>query len=415
MNINIAICRLTSIKKAFRRDSKYNDGKCNGKYNDSDNECILTSKRNAFICKYEDVHYVISSGHNINNNSQDILEINNLKVNLSNSFKLHIPEIDIVIYRINNIDIYDLNVIDLEDNKFTIDDINDKTDLFLLDQYNNLQRTNILFMEKSKYNNYCYPEMLKYFGSIKFKDIEGSSGSPIFDRNNNIYGVLSGYNEKYLNITPFFFIKRIIDEYHHYNNFSGLCNFWHDTVVMKRNLIIAKREDIDYNLYQKTLEKKIGKLIKDDIILKFDNKPIVNGMIHCDLINMEIDLDSYISITKTIHSINKLDIFRPKNLNHNYIQVITGNRDIYSAYNIDITEDDLVIQEINNMIYMKINPILFQYISNYRPIHADMKLLNMFKLKQSEMFDNNYLLVEDKNLNKNIFSDIPEKYLSVKV
>ena len=31
------------------------------------------------------------------------------------------------------------------------------------------------------------------------------------------------------------------------------------------------------------------------------------------------------------------------------------------------------------------------------------------------MFDNNYLLVEDKNLNKNIFSDIPEKYLSVKV
>ncbi len=86
MNINIAICRLISIKKTFRRDSKCND---------RDNECILTSKRNAFICKYENVYYVISSGHNINNNSQDILEINNLKVNLSDSIKLLIPEIDI--------------------------------------------------------------------------------------------------------------------------------------------------------------------------------------------------------------------------------------------------------------------------------------------------------------------------------
>ena len=257
--------------------------------------------------------------------------------------------------------------------------------------------------------------MLKYFGKTSCKNLEGCSGTAIFDTDNNIYGILSGYGSKYLNITPFFFVKRILDEILHYKIFNGLCNFWHDTSIKKRDLVISKREDIDYNLYQKVIGKKIAKLIKDDVILRFDDKNIINGMIFCDLLNISVDIDSYISITKTIHSINSLHIFRPRNLRYKFINIVIGNRNIYSAYNIDIKDDILLLKEIDNKIFFKINPILFKYISEFRPVHIDEKLMNIFKLKQSEMFENKYLLVEDKNVNKNIFQHIPNSYISIKI
>ena len=44
--------------------------------------------------------------------------------------------------------------------------------------------------------------------------------------------------------------------------------------------------------------------------------------------------------------------------------------------------------------------MLFNYISEYRPVNVDKKLMNIFKLKYSEIYDNKYLLVEDKSLKK---------------
>ena len=375
---------------------------------------ILTSKRISFICKYFEKLYLISSAHDITSQSKDKIFLNNSSLKLNNNKKVLVPEIDLVIYEIN--DLYEsLDFIDLENNKYSIDDINENTNLFMLDKKFNVNDVHILFMEKSKYNNCCFPDMLKYFGQSSCKDLEGCSGTAIFDANNNIYGILSGYGNKYLNITPFFFVKRILDEILHYKSFSGLCNFWHDTSIEKRNLVIAKREDIDYNLYQKVMEKRIAKLMKDDIILRFDDKNVTNGMIFCDLLNISVDIDTYISITKTIHSINSLHIFRPRNLKYKFLNIAIGNRDIYSAYNIDIKDDNLLIREIDDKIFIKINPMLFKYISEFRPVHVDEKLMNIFKLKQSEIFENNYLLVEDKSVNKNIFQHIPNSYISVKI
>ncbi len=59
--------------------------------------------------------------------------------------------------------------------------------------------------------------------------------------------------------------------------------------------------------------------------------------------------------------------------------------------------------------------MLFKYISEFRPVYIDEKLMNIFKLKQSEIFENNYLLVEDKSVKKNIFEHIPDSYISVKI
>ena len=180
-------------------------------------------------------------------------------------------------------------------------------------------------------------------------------------------------------------------------------------------MVVAKKEDVNYNLYQKSEFIKLGKLLKNDEILSLDDKNIINGMIFSDLLNMEIDIDSYITITKTIHCLNSFYVYRSKNLFTKYYRIYTGNRDIYSAYNINMKDDLLLTREVDNKVFIKINPVLFNYISGYRPVHLDNKLMNVFKLKQSEAFENNYLLVEDKLLKKNILKDIPNSYLSVKM
>ncbi len=400
INLNIPMKKiLNSIYKINSKSNLLNY--------DNKNFNLLESTRLSFVCKYFDRLYLISSAHDISNKSTENIDNKSLK----QFEKILIPEIDLVIYEISYLE--NIKFIDIKDNKYSINDVNKRKELYFIDNKMKIQNVNILFMQKSKYNNACYPDMLKYFGKSNFSDLSGCSGSPIFDNDLNIYGILSGYGDEYLNITPFFFVKRILDEILHFNSFNGLCNFWHDTDIIKRNLIISNKENINYNLYVK--KENFAKLIKEDLILKFDNKNIVNGMIFCDLLNMNIDIDSYITITKTIHNINSFYIYRSKNLFNKYLKIYTGNRDIYSAYNINMKDDLLLTKEVDNKVFIKINPMLFNYISEYRPVHIDEKLMNIFKLKYSEIFDNNYLLVEDKLLKKNIFKNVQDSYISIKM
>ena len=108
---------------------------------------ILTSKRIAFICKYFEKLYLISSAHDITSQSKDKILLNNSLLKLSNNKKVLVPEIDLVIYEIS--DLYEsVKFIDLKNNKYSIDDINENTKLFLLDKRFNVNDANILFMEK---------------------------------------------------------------------------------------------------------------------------------------------------------------------------------------------------------------------------------------------------------------------------
>ena len=67
--------------------------------------------------------------------------------------------------------------------------------------------------------------MMKFLGRYNGEELEGCSGSPVL-MNDKICGIISGYNEKaIIIITPFIFVKRILDEYIKYNKFSGLCGF----------------------------------------------------------------------------------------------------------------------------------------------------------------------------------------------
>jgi len=377
-------------------------------------EILVTSTRQSVLCRYYDKLYLISCSHKLNIDSNDFIIINKEKILLDKENKILIPEIDLLIYKItDNNKFKHACSINMNSMKYTINDINKNTKLFVIDSRKQIQIINILSMENNKYNNYCYPDMLKYIGrSRSILNVTGCSGSPIYDINNNIVGILSGINSKYIFITPFFFVKRILDELENSNSFNGFCSFYHDTKIIKRQLIITKNENINYNLYSKF--DKMNKLNKDDIILKFDNKFVVCGLIHCDLLNIDIDINAYITITKTINDANIIDICRPRNKVNKNITITTGNRDYYSSVNINLKDNILQSFESKDKIYMKINAYLFEYLCKYRPVFEDNKLLNIFKLKYSEVTENNYLLVQDNILNINLFNKKLDTYIITK-
>lgn len=393
-------------KAIYKLQSKF-------RYNSNDIISKSSNSRDCILFKYDKQNFIISAAHNINSLSYEYIAINDKYIKLSKKNKYIINEIDLVIWDVTSNSLLNkLELYDIENNKYTINDIDDKTELFLKNANNAICSTNILFMEKTKYNNFCYPEMLKYFAKL-VPDIDGSSGTPIYDDNNNIYGILSGYNIKYLNITPFFFVKRILDEIIKYNSFSGLCKFWHENSISKRNLVITKKESIDYNIYHKIFNDNFNKLYKNDELIKFDDKLISNGLIHCDLINIDIDIDSYISITKTIHDTNFLNVYRNKNLKNKLIDIKIGNRDISSSYNININKTILNTIKIKDNIYGKISSVLFNYICNYRPVFEDNQLIKHFKLKNSEIYSNEYILLKNKHID--IFSEKYDNYFIIKM
>lgn len=350
--------------------------------------------------KYNETLYLITMAHDLSYETNDYLDINTSRIQLDKSKKIIIPEIDIMIYPINE----NLNFCNLNTNNTDLSKIDDNTKLFLLDNNREVIDTYIIACEKIKYGNACFPEMLQFIGTINCvqEKIVGSSGSPVFDNNGNIYGFLSGKSEL-LNITPMFFIKRIIKEIDKFNVFHGFCKLYCDIDFCKIGTFVKKPNNINYNIYCKSIDHKTSKLLKDDILIEFDGKTIHEGNIYCDEVGIPIDLDSYIMITKTINDLNYIKIKREKNKTKIF-NIIIGNRDIYSSLDIDIRDYKIKYNINNNRIYVKINPDLFKLITKFRNIDPDDKILTILNPKISNLKSNSYLLVEDLTLKTNIFN-----------
>ena len=376
---------------------------------------ILESFRNSILCTYNNKYYLISVCHYIYANTTIYILLKEYRLKINISHILYIPELDIMIIDVtNNKDFNDKYKIDLSNINYKINDINQHTPLFVIDSCNQIQSTNIQHMQISKFNN-LYPALLKYFANKPCINLEGYSGSPVFDRSNNVLGIVNGYcsNYNYMTITPLFFIKRILDELCMYNIFGGLCGFYQQYNIEKRELLITKKEDIDHNIYIKNIkEYNISKLLQEDKIIEVDNIPVdMQGNIYCDLIGMSIDLNSYINITKTINDITKFKVFRDKNKIYKNITVIMGNRDYYSSLTTSIKLNSLETFWNKNKLYIKINSSLWDYIKKFKNIDDDENLFNIFQMKLGDKIETNYLLVEDIVLNKNIFTNNVSDYI----
>lgn len=355
-------------------------------YNNGDKIYNINNSKNGLLISYLNKKYIITTHYGITNYSKDTYN----SILLKN--KIIVPEIDIVIYDINDI-VLDKEYYKMDDNSYNINHIDDKTKL-LLDDIN----VNIIEMTKDKYNNPSYPYMLKYIGKSDNKKWDNYNGYPIVDNKNNIIGIFCGGGD-YLHIIPFFYIKRILDEYNKYGKFNGFCHFYHNI----ENNIILNNSNIKYNL-----DKKTKYLNKGDYIELLDGKKVENDLIFCDIINIPIDIDGYISITKTVYDVNEYSIYRRKNKSKKYILVTINN--ILSKYNLDINDDCNKIVMKKDNIYLKINPLLFEHLIKF--IDIDRKLINIFNNKCKNNSCDKYLLI--KNNKYNIYDNkINKKYIII--
>lgn len=382
---------------------------------------LLESIRNSILYKNKNKNYLISVCHYIYDNTEIniLLKEHRLKIDKSNI--LCIPDLDIMIIDVTEYNYFnDKYKIDLAKMNYKINHINQNTQLFVIDSVSQIQPTKIMNMNVQETNNLC-PTLLKYNAKKPCNNIEGYSGGPVYDCFNNILGIVNGYCTKTNNmiVTPFFFIKRIFNEIDKYNSFRGLCGFYQEYNVLKRNLIITKKEELDHNLYFEHRVMKQSnsytKLLPDDIIIEVDNIPVdPKGYIYCDLIGMNIELNSYINLTKTINDITEFKIVRNRNKINKNIIVTLGNRDYYSSLSTCIKTSSLNTIWQDNKLYIQINSSLWDYIKLFKYNENNKYILDIFQMKYRNRARNIYLLIEDIVLKKNIFTHNMSKHLILK-
>jgi hypothetical protein len=379
----------------------------------------LDTVRNSVLCQYNTKNYIISVCHNIYKNTNNYILLKQERIKINNSAILCIPEIDIMIIDVTDILYFnDKYKIDIAKINYNVDNINNETQLFVIDPLNQIQITNIEYMRLCKFNM-LYPQLLKYYGTRPELNLAGYSGSPIFDKDNNIIAMTNGYSDElnYISSTPFFFIKRILMELDQFGIFCGLCGFYqHYIINNKSSTYITKKEEIDHNIYIGSNKKyNYTKLLPEDKILEIDNIPIdITGNIYCHLIGISIDISSYINLTKTINDITTFKVYREKNKIYKNITVVMGNRDYNSSLSTSININYLESIWSNNRLYMKINSSLWDYIKRFKSIEENTYLSEIFQMKFTNKQEINYLLIEDKILNINIFKNPVSNYMVVK-
>ena len=293
----------------------------------------------------------------------------------------------------SHIDKLDINIKDIN-NKVIFDFIIPFNDMYMSLQCNIIQFT------KKRYNNICFPDMPMFIAKLtkeSIKKIEnninllhGASGTPIY-KNNKIYGILSGEinDDGTLILTPIFMIKRVLNEIITTGKFNGLCKSYYDVDTIGGTTFITKIYPVDYNIYNKLYGVKNTRLRKNDIISLIDENKVIDNKIFDNNLNIFIDIDTYYIINKDINSLNKILVLRPNNKDGNkHVEIITGNRDIYSCTNINILSNKIEYYIIDDKIYCEVNSELFKLLLQYR-IFSDVDIVySSLKIKYSDIFSN---------------------------
>lgn len=360
------------------------------------------------IIKVYNKYFLICNYHTINysKNLYLIDEENKTKYSITDK-KYIIPEIDLAVIELDEDinDVFDIiEYSDIDEFNINVKDIKDN-DIFdfiipFNDVYMSLQ-CNIIDFTKNTYNNICFPDMPMFIAkltdtSIKkinnnFSLLHGASGTPIY-KNNKIYGILSGElnNDGTIILTPIFMIKRVINEIITIGTFNGLCKSYYDVDVFNKQTFIKDIYPVNYNTYNKLYGVKNTRLRKNDIILFIDEKKVFDNKIFDDNLNIFIDIDTYYIINKDINSLNKILVLRSDD---KYVEIKTGNRDIYSCTNINILSNKIEYYVINNKVYCEVNSELYKLLLHYRKFSDSDKIYSSLKIKYSDDFSNTKKLI----------------------
>lgn len=372
--------------------------------------------RLSILCNYNIKRYLITAFHDIYKCSSNYICVENERIKIFESDIISLPEIDIILFDVTNYPYFSSKFkVNLNNVNLKINHIDDNFKLNVYDANVELHSTYIKYIQNTTFN-LSYPPLLKYSSTIPCRNMFGISGGPIFDNSNNIIAIVSGYseNDNLMTSTPFFFIDRVLKEIDKYAHFGGLCGFYYDHEFINNYITITKKEDIDSNIYIKNLNI-VGnsRLLVDDQILQIDGLPVNNnGRIYIESIGIDVDICSYINIIKSINDITKFTIFRPKNKTNKVVEVITGNRDHNSSLSTDLTLcNPEILWEENKRLYIKVNYCLWNFLIKNKLSFSNKELFSIFNMKISDKKDNYFLLIEDINLNVNIFDNKVENYI----
>ena len=361
-------------------------------------DATINDGRMCFFIKYYEKIYLITVAHNISNNSELYFESNNCKLT---SNKIFIPEIDLLIIEVDSLEslYFDLDEQDyFESYNYDLD----FKELLFCNSKKQICKMEEIRCEMSSYNCICLPDMLKFIAKYNGEELSGCSGCPVL-MDDKICGIISGYNEKVINMIPFIFVKRVLDEYTRYNSFSGLCGFYYKTKNKNRNLYV-NGFILSHNYYQKNLDSfKVN-----DEILELDGYPIKNSLIDLNPIDLLVNLETYINLTKTIHDVLRFKVIRNKQL----IDLVIGCRDIHSSYSLDLNSIEYSYEMKNDGRYfMPLNFKTFEYLDKFRNILEDKKLMSKFKNKISNSLIEKVILVFDPKNKYNILTTQFDDYL----
>tara|TARA_B100000886_G_scaffold303429_1_gene234094 strand:- start:223 stop:723 length:501 start_codon:yes stop_codon:yes gene_type:complete len=161
---------------------------------------------------------------------------------------------------------------------------------------------------------------------------------------------------------------------------------------------------LSHNYYQKSLDSfKVN-----DEILELDGYPIKNSLIDLTPIDLLVNLETYINLTKTIHDVLRFKVIRNKQL----IDLVIGCRDVHSSYSLDLNSIEYCYEMKNDGRYfMPLNFKTFEFLDKFRNILEDKKLMSKFKNKISNSLIEKVILVFDPKNKYNILTTQFDDYL----
>lgn len=359
-------------------------------------ETIINDNRVCFFIKYCEKIYLITASHDISENSDLYLSDNN---SLIKGNKIFLPELDLLIIELSYTErpYFDLDEESYFNNYYNIDSKN----ITFLNSKKRICEIKSITYEISNYNSICLPDMIKFLARYNGEEIYGCSGSPVL-MDEKICGIISGFNEKVIIITPFIFVKRVLDEYIKYNKFSGICGFYYKTKYVGKNLY-ASNLLVNHNYYQKNLDT----LKPNDLIIEIDGYHINNSHIKLTSYDLIVNIDTYVNLTKTIHDVIYLKVIR----NNMPLDLVIGCRDLNSSYSIDFKSKDYCFTINDGKYYMPLNFKTFEFLNKFRDLNEDKKLTSNFKNKISNSITEKDILVFDPKNNYNILTSKFYDYL----
>ncbi|CAH6421423.1 Hypothetical protein KVN_LOCUS258 [uncultured virus] len=376
-------------------------------------ETILVKYSHGIILQFDESKYVLTTFHGVKRGFDiKMYQMENITKNI-NKYELELlvysDEMDLALFSIKKYSSVGINL-DTFESKFP-----NRSDKLKLLVYKIIKKKKIIdhniqlnfrylecnneevnFVKQCSFNMPLIPILSINLRTI-ISELDGISGSCIYDENDKIVGIVSNINNKtnLISLIPSILIKRFLKEYIINNRFCGLCDIISELNFCDINIgtekfcgyLVKNNYGINYNKYSHGNKDTIGfNLKKNDIIISVNNIQInKDGKLWHEEIQYFVPLSTYMALSFFCGDLIQLKLYRSNNNNYEYKEIKLKNRPVSTARFIPISLNNKIV-EYNGLIFMEVSEELIN-ICEVNDIHLSGDLL--FKLI-NQPFRNNY-------------------------